>query len=513
MEQGLMILLLLVCGIASTSGAIWVMRRYPAAPPVPQSSCIFLLRGDKLADSTPQAAALFAALPEQATDRERLMRHFNAHFPDLSNLSGLEETGFLRFHSGDGAMLLAEDMGAGVQRLTFEDISDENGFCHLAHRAQARELTDLREAVDSAPMLSWREDAQGRVIWANAAYFAQADQSGNELSHWPLPRLFDLPPVGDGAALSPRRARLPWPEDGQWFDCHAVAAQDGRLCFALPADAAVRAERSLREFVQTLTKTFADLPIGLAIFDRHRNLQLFNPALIDLTGLATGFLTARPTLYAFLDRLREARMVPEPKNYRSWREQMATLEAAAASGYHVETWSLPGGQTYRVTGRPHPDGAVAFLFEDITSEITLTRKFRAEVALGTRVLDALEDAVIVFAPNGEVELTNQAYRKLWQDKPAGVQGSLGQWQPEDGGNGWDRLSAMLASPGSRDEGSGIMAGPNGTLLRWRVQPLPRGERMVSFAHAVSEPMLRQTAPTEPAEAEQSSLELRMVAAQ
>ena len=71
------------------------------------------------------------------------------------------------------------------------------------------------------------------------------------------------------------------------------------MMFALPADAAVRAERSLREFVQTLTKTFADLPIGLAIFDQSRKLQLFNPSLIDLTRLPTGFLTARPTLFDY----------------------------------------------------------------------------------------------------------------------------------------------------------------------------------------------------------------------
>ncbi len=218
--------------------------------------------------------------------------------------------------------------------------------------------------------------------------------------------------------------------DGQsrWYDCHLHEIGGQTVAIALPADAAVRAERSLREFVQTLTKTFADLPIGLAIFDRDRNLQLFNPALIDLTGLATGFLTARPTLYAFLDRLREARMVPEPKDYRSWRNQMNTLEAAASSGHHVEMWSLPGGQTYRVTGRPHPDGAVAFLFEDITSEISLTRKFRADLSLGAEVLDALEDAVAVFGANGDLLISNRRYADLWDAAaPGTLEGHVQVW--------------------------------------------------------------------------------------
>ena len=65
----------------------------------------------------------------------------------------------------------------------------------------------------------------------------------------------------------------------------------------------------------------------------------------------------------FLDRLRENRVMPEPRDYRTWRNSIAELEAAAQDGTYSETWSLPDGHTYHVTGRPHPDGAVALLFD------------------------------------------------------------------------------------------------------------------------------------------------------
>ena len=42
----------------------------------------------------------------------------------------------------------------------------------------------------------------------------------------------------------------------------------------------VRAQQAQKNFVQTLTKTFATLSIGLAIFDRNA-INAFNPALID----------------------------------------------------------------------------------------------------------------------------------------------------------------------------------------------------------------------------------------
>ncbi|MFT4014488.1 MAG: PAS-domain containing protein [Paracoccus sp. (in: a-proteobacteria)] len=314
---------------------------------------------------------------------------------------------------------------------------------------------------------------------------AEAKSQGQTV--WPLPQLIDLsarPVQQAGAVLvTSRRVQVEVDEYSRWYDCHVHEVAGQTVAIALPADAAVRAERSLREFVQTLTKTFADLPIGLAIFDRDRSLQLFNPALIDLTGLATGFLTARPTLYAFLDRLREARMVPEPKDYRSWRNQMSSLEAAAASGHHVEMWSLPGGQTYRVTGRPHPDGAVAFLFEDITSEISLTRKFRADLSLGAEVLDALDDAVAVFAANGEALISNRRYGALWGTAMRSTLAEhLACWSEATGDSPGLVLlrQALDRPPAVEEQARGAIAGPAGGLLSWSLRSLSGGRRMLSF---------------------------------
>ncbi len=70
-----------------------------------------------------------------------------------------------------------------------------------------------------------------------------------------------------------------------------------------------------------------------------------------------------------------------------------------------------------MTGRPHPDGAVALLFEDISAEMALTRHFRTELELSQSVFDTLEDAVAVFSPAGELTLSNQSYRELWQVDP------------------------------------------------------------------------------------------------
>ena len=72
----------------------------------------------------------------------------------------------------------------------------------------------------------------------------------------------------------------------RWFE--VSMSEDGGIqtFFAVNITALIRAERAQRGFVQTLTKTFAQLGTGLAIFDRHRQLVLFNPALVDLTNMS-----------------------------------------------------------------------------------------------------------------------------------------------------------------------------------------------------------------------------------
>lgn len=488
----------LLTGTASACLALWILHRTPAlfartdhsrANAAPLEPIAMLFRDRRLVDATGSARSLLDSLPGDS-DWSRLWGWLSQRFEapaailDRAAAAGEAETA----SAGTGAATLrlrAEDLGNGLLRLEIVDPELEySGITVNAHSLAAMEdeISVLRESVDHAPVLIWREDGQGTVTWANGAYLREIETQNPEDICWPLPRLIALPEGTDGV----RRAEIGPDDQPRWFDCHIQSADRHRTVFAVPADNAVRAERSLREFVQTLTKTFADLPIGLAIFDRERRLQLFNPALTDLTGLHAAFLTARPTLYAVLDSLREARMMPEPKDYASWRRTMATLEAGAASGHHMETWTLPGGQTYRVTGRPHPGGAIAFLFEDISSEVSLTRRFKAELSLSAEVLDALESAVAIFDADGRLLNTNQLFDDLWgADAASTLRGFDQLWRrvAEDS-PGYRALRAALSAGRNDGRRNGAIAGPDQALLSWRVRPLNGGRRMVLFARTV-----------------------------
>lgn len=391
-----------------------------------QDGTSFLFDGEALIDATPGARALLSLGPTRGAPWQRLLAYLAPQFPDFEvRIAGLAGDGRLALASqGSSAqtLLLQAELRGGLTRITLLDPEEQSrtvGPDALSLRAAQTELDQLRDTISQAPFLVWRESAEGEVTWANAAYLSEATlqlEPGQDLS-WPLPRLFERTASAQGAAGQRQMLKLPGAA-ARWYDLIGFDDGEGRLLFGLPADAVVQAEGALHEFMQTLTKTFAHLPIGLAIFDRQRQLALFNPALLDLTGLQPDFLALRPTLFAFLDAMRDGNMIPEPKDYRSWRKQMSELEKSATSGLYEETWSLPSGQTYRVIGRPHPNGALALMFEDISTEMSRTRRYRADLELDQAVVDALDEAVAVFSQSGLLVMSNAAYAALWGHDPA-----------------------------------------------------------------------------------------------
>ncbi len=351
----------------------------------------------------------------------------------------------------------------------------------------------LRMAVTAAPYPIWQTARDGRVLWANTAYadlvtrFARICPDDMPQADG-FPTLFNVPLQTDCDSASYRMSIVPSGSvQPYWFDVRCLQIPSGWMNYATDVNAVVNAEIAQRNFVQTLTKTFAQLSIGLAIFDRQRQLALFNPALIDLTSLPAEFLSARPNLLSFFDRLRDRQMMPEPKNYRSWRDQITDLVAAADNGLYLETWSLPSGLTYRISGRPHPDGAVAFLFEDISAEISLTRQFRSQLELGQSALNAMEQSIAVFSATGVLAFSNTAYRKMWHIDPDSgfseitVIDASRHWQSHSLPTPvWGDLRDFVNQFGERSDWQADVTLRDGRMVSCHVVPMPGGATMVQF---------------------------------
>jgi len=428
---------------------------------------------------------------------DRLLTRLSHIFPDLKdrieNNSAHWDTFSLAAVTDEGPIDVDVTLSDVQVNLRLSGIGAPLAKQHLIDadhaEATARELDHLRAAVDLSPFPIWREHADGTVEWANTAYQKLSDKAELESEGTDLPRLFHGGQVASkGQGPAPTRALVSMADNTVApFEVARVAERDKTLNYALDASKIARAEEQLGQFMQTLTQTFAALPIGLAVFDRARNLVMFNPVMADLTTLDPCWLSSRPSLYDVIDQLRELRMIPERRDFTDWRSKIAELEALAVDGTYCETWSLPNGQTYRFTGRPHPEGAVAFLIEDITAEISLTRKFRRELALSQALIDNLPDAMVVFGADGVIAMTNDAYHNLWNTDPEDAMDQLTVtdatrlWQMHSTPNPvWGDARDFATQGGERVEWSDTVSLTNGRQVECWFQPLVGGATLVEF---------------------------------
>lgn len=365
------------------------------------------------------------------------------------------------------------------------------------------ELSDLRSALDCGVVPMWREDKDARVTWANAAYFELVQRlRDGDTPGWPLPRVFakGLEPAPSDNTIRRCSLEMPDRDEPTWFEISRDPLPGGTALFtAQPADRLIRAESSLREFLQTTTKTFAALPVGLAVFDSKRQLVTFNPALVALTQAGAEFLSSRPDLRTFLDRLRDKKRMPEPRDYKSWRDQISHLEEGAENGTYRQLWELPEGKTYRIMGRPHPDGAIAFMFEDISAEVSLTRQFRADLEMFQAVLDAIPAAIAVFQADGSMIGANEGYGRLWGQDPQilaqmpHLTQAMGDWSDACKPNPvWGGIREFVGHEVDRDPWVAEIETAKGLRLAVRVTPTRGRATVIQFLPldvSVADPLL------------------------
>ncbi|MBM1815643.1 PAS-domain containing protein [Pseudosulfitobacter pseudonitzschiae] len=449
---------------------------------------ISILFEDGLAKHSNSAALVAFGCDLEALTWDLMYRQLRHRFKllpsDPTQLS--EGVHYLRAHMvGDTGLLTLEKRGAMVELSLPATTELSVGQSERLLVLQSK-IDTLERACGSAPYPMWQKDEKGTLIWSNAAYDElerSIDRNGGGMG-----ALFD-DVLGSAPAPVHRRVAVTTKPDGQvhWYDTSLKDMDGLTVAHAVNIDAVIDAEVAQRNFVQTLAKTFAQLSIGLAIFDRKGQLALFNPALVDLTRLPAEFLSTRPDLLSFFDRLRENRMMPEPKNYGSWRQEIADLIKAAADGRYLETWTLESGQTYRVSGKPHPDRAVAFLIEDITAQVNITRNFRAELDMGQSMMDALSEGLAVFSPAGVLSLCNRVYSEMWGFDPdrsfadITINDSVSVWQANCmPTTAWRDISDFIKTSGPRKEWSVEIQTRAGNTIRCTVTPVTGGATMVQF---------------------------------
>jgi PAS domain-containing protein len=174
-------------------------------------------------------------------------------------------------------------------------------------------------------------------------------------------------------------------------------------------------ERKLQRTAEAFAQVVEHAPFAMAIFDGQKKLAMYNGKYAVLWGLPQSCLQSRPSKGEIIDRLRHERKLPERKNFQQWKQSQLQPSGDADA---TELWHLPGGKSLRVVTTPYPEGGQLIMFEDISEHLALETSLKRLLQVQKAMIDALDDAVAIFAPDGCLMLHNSNFEELWHLTPS-----------------------------------------------------------------------------------------------
>jgi signal transduction histidine kinase len=353
---------------------------------------------------------------------------------------------------------------------------------------------DFRAVLDALPIPVWLRDRMLALRWGNRAFVAAtgaADLDAALAGQMALEKSErDLASAAraDGETLQAKRFTVVGGQRRALAFTHAPLTDGQVVGTAIDVTDISNAEARLQQHIDASSDTLDKLATAVAIFDRDQKLNFYNRAFAALWGLPENWLDTKPTDGEILDRLREARKLPEQRDYQAWKRDRLALYGQPAEYLPEELWHVPGGKNLRVVAQPHPFGGLTFLYEDVTEKLSLESSYNTLIKVQSATLDTLTAGVAVFGPDARLKLHNAAFARIWELEADDLAGephvqklAKACWARFGEEASWKRLIASIASGAERRRDWGEIERSDKTILALSLAPLPDGATLVTFS--------------------------------
>ena len=228
------------------------------------------------------------------------------------------------------------------------------------------------------------------------------------------------------------------------------------------------------------------LSAGVARFGPDRMLRFWNQPFMSLFGLRQEALADAPVFERVLDQMRDARRLPEHRDFPAWRSERRDWFLSPEPV--EENWLLQDGTHLRVYAQPLPDGGLLLIFEDRTEQVQLSSARDTLLRVRTATFDNLFESIGVFAADGRLQMWNSRFRTIWgaseellathpriDDLMRDVQSRLAK--PEQGNLVRELVRAATVE---RKQRMGHVGFADGRIFEFAAIPLPDGNALFTM---------------------------------
>lgn len=349
----------------------------------------------------------------------------------------------------------------------------------------------MGELFDAVPVPVGARSLDGKLVYANQAY---ADAVGAATPAAALAAQAKL--VADEATIAQSAHSSGKAEiqsrftviGGQRRALEVTASPAGDLVAitALDESAVAEVRSRLQRHIEAADATLNRIKTPVAVFGADQKLSFYNKAYADLWRMDRAWLDEHPSEGEILERLREKRLLKEEKSFAAFKQERAELYTSLTEP-REEVWYLPNGTALRIVAQPHAMGGLLYLFEDMTEQLSLERRYNDLFRVQRATLDQLHEGVAFFGTDGRLKLWNYAFADLWGLEPQQLEGEphfekVALLCAALGGESrdWEAVRGLVTGAGNREELTGEMEREDDVTLRYAAVPMPDGATLMSF---------------------------------
>ncbi|GAB5373910.1 MAG: hypothetical protein AcusKO_03720 [Acuticoccus sp.] len=343
----------------------------------------------------------------------------------------------------------------------------------------------LKNLLALLPYPVWVE-ADGSRIWTNGAYARAVGAASADAAAVAPEPLLDANAAGQlagEAGLLTDRVSTIVGGERSILDVAAARREGTLAALAIDVTRETQTLKAQERALQSHAATLDRLATAIAIFGPDRRLAFHNAAFATLWNLSPAFLEQAPPEERVLDHLRTERRLPETADFNAWkRDQLKGYETR--EGFE-RWWHLPDGQTLRVIANPGSDGGVTYIYENVTEQLALERRYNALSRAQAETIDHLGEGIASFGPDGLLRLSNPSFWSLCglaSPEPGEHVRALAETAPIELRGVWAALTSLVTGlTDHRTGATGRLERTDGRVLDYAFSPLPDGSTLATFA--------------------------------
>lgn len=318
---------------------------------------------------------------------------------------------------------VAGNRGVVVWFSDLTDTAERLRSLEVKRQQEQEEYQAARGVVEMAPIPIWRRNTSLDLVEVNQAYADAVGASPQDV----IARGIEL--LGASPDIPAREAAARVRDTGELLmrDEYAIAGGERRRFriaeLRLPNDHVAGLAIDLTDvdlvqarydrFAVSQTEMFELLSAGVAVFGPDRLLMSANQAFLRIFRMDEEFVASNPEFDRVFEFMREARRLPEQRDFRGWKAERRNWFLMAERSIE-ETWVLPDNMVIRVIAQPGPDGGLLLIFEDQSERLKLASSREQLMRVQGVTLQNLREAVAVFSASGRLQFHNDAFRQLWR---------------------------------------------------------------------------------------------------